>query len=260
MTFANYESTFSKPRMDKNKTTNPFGQTTKRCLTAAGATFQNYESEFPDYEQRFSNYDWRSSTWNFQTTNGQKSCYETQIRVGKEQPRNYEARGRTVRCVFRELCSWSSVLWGETIQRKDHSETLNASSGGFCGVWAVTLWFCRFGGFSDQKGEEPSRSFEDLRGKPQTFGEPSRSFEFLRGPSGDSRKTFGEPSRSFEFLRGIARQTFEAPSRSFEFLQGREKGAKSFAPKMAKSEQKRPLQPEWSQFAQMMPRCAETRH
>ena len=38
--------------MDKNKTTNPFVQTTKRCLTAARATFQNYESEFPDYEQR----------------------------------------------------------------------------------------------------------------------------------------------------------------------------------------------------------------
>ena len=35
MTFANYESTFSKPRMDKNKTTNPFGQSTKRCVTAA---------------------------------------------------------------------------------------------------------------------------------------------------------------------------------------------------------------------------------
>ena len=49
--------------MDKNKTTNPFGQTTKRCLTAAGATFQNYESEFPDYEQRFSDYDWRSSNF-----------------------------------------------------------------------------------------------------------------------------------------------------------------------------------------------------
>ena len=65
MTFANYESTFSKPRMDKNKTTNPFGQTTKRCLIAAGATFQNYKSEFQDYEQRFSDYDWRSSTWNF---------------------------------------------------------------------------------------------------------------------------------------------------------------------------------------------------
>ena len=65
MTFANYEFTFSKPRMDKNKTTNPFGQTTKRCLTAAGATFQNYESEFQDYEQRFSDYDWSSSTWEF---------------------------------------------------------------------------------------------------------------------------------------------------------------------------------------------------
>ena len=59
MTFANYESTFSKPRMDKNKTTNPFGQTTKRCLTAAGATFQNYESEFPNYEKKMSDYDWR---------------------------------------------------------------------------------------------------------------------------------------------------------------------------------------------------------
>ena len=47
VTFADYESAFSKPRMDKNKTTNPFGQTTKRYLTAAGATFQNYESEFP---------------------------------------------------------------------------------------------------------------------------------------------------------------------------------------------------------------------
>ena len=76
-TFANCESTFSKPRMDKNKTTNPFGQTTKRCLTAAGATFQNYESEFPDYEQRFSDYDWRSSTWNFQTTNGPKILLRT---------------------------------------------------------------------------------------------------------------------------------------------------------------------------------------
>ena len=58
MTFANHESMFSKPRMD-NKTTNPFGQTMKRCWTAAGATFQNYDSEFPDYEQRLSDYDWR---------------------------------------------------------------------------------------------------------------------------------------------------------------------------------------------------------
>ena len=82
-TFANYESTFSKPRMDKNKTTNPFGQTTKRCLTAAGATFQNYESEFPDYEQRFSDYDWRSSTWNFQTTNGPKILLRNQNSRGQ---------------------------------------------------------------------------------------------------------------------------------------------------------------------------------
>ena len=99
MTFANYESTFSKARMDKNKTTNPFGQTTKRCLTAARATFQNYDSEYPDYEQRFSDHDWRSSAWNFQTTNGPKILLRNQIRVGKEQPRNYEARGRTVRCM-----------------------------------------------------------------------------------------------------------------------------------------------------------------
>ena len=77
--------------------------------------------------------------------------------------------------------------------------------------------------FRTKTGEEPSRSFEDLRGEPQTFGEPSRSFEFLRGPSRDPHKTFGEPSRSFEFLRGIAktnlRGTFEilrVPSRSSE--------------------------------------------
>ena len=80
--------------------------------------------------------------------------------------------------------------------------------------------------FRTKRGEEPSRSFEDLPGEPQTFGEPSRSFEFLRGPSRDPRKTFGEPSRSFEFLRGIARQTFEEPSRSFEFLRGPQKGVK----------------------------------
>ena len=83
MTFANYESTYSKPRMDKNKTTNPFGQTTKRCLTAAGATFQDYESEFPDYEWRFSDYDWRSSTWNFQTTNGPKILLRNQNSRGQ---------------------------------------------------------------------------------------------------------------------------------------------------------------------------------
>ena len=83
MTFANYESTFSKPRMDKNKARNPFGQTTKMCLTAAGATVQNYESEFPDYEQRFSNYDWRSSTWNVQTTNGPKILLRNQNSRGQ---------------------------------------------------------------------------------------------------------------------------------------------------------------------------------
>ena len=83
MTFANYESTFSKPRMDKNKTTNPFGQTTKTCLTAARAIFQNYKSEFADYEQRFSNYDWRSSTWNYQTTNGPKILLRNQNSRGQ---------------------------------------------------------------------------------------------------------------------------------------------------------------------------------
>ena len=98
MTFANYESTFSKPRMDKNKTTNPFGQTTKRCLTAAGATFQNYESEFPDYEQRFSDYDWRSSTWNFQTTNGPKILL-----------RNQNSRGQRTTTKLRSLRVYSTL-------------------------------------------------------------------------------------------------------------------------------------------------------
>ena len=106
---AKYESRYSKPRMDKNKTTNPFGQTTKICLIAAWASVQNYESEFPNYEKKLSDYDWRSSSWNFQTTwgsgimrlrLGQTSSYETKVREGKEQPRNYEACGRSVRCVF----------------------------------------------------------------------------------------------------------------------------------------------------------------
>ena len=39
----------------------------------------------------------------FRLRTDQKSCYETKIRVGKEQPRNYEAHGRTVRCVFRDI-------------------------------------------------------------------------------------------------------------------------------------------------------------
>ena len=38
----------------------------------------------------------------FRLRTDQKSCYETKSRVGKEQPRNYEARGRTVRCVSRD--------------------------------------------------------------------------------------------------------------------------------------------------------------
>ena len=75
---------------------NPFGQTKKRCSTAARATFQNYKSELPNYEQKFSDYDWRSRAWNFQTTNGPKSTYKTKSREGKQQPRNYESRGRTV--------------------------------------------------------------------------------------------------------------------------------------------------------------------
>ena len=102
MTFANYESTFSKPRMDKNKTTNPFGQTTKRCLTAAGGTFQNYESEFPTTNRDFQTTIGGPQPGIFRLRPDQNSCYETKIRMGKEQPRNYEARGRTVRCVFRE--------------------------------------------------------------------------------------------------------------------------------------------------------------
>ena len=98
MTFANYESTFSKPRMDKTKTTNPFGQTTKRCLIAAGAASQNYESEFPDYEQRFSNYDWRSSTLEFQTTNGPKILL-----------RNQNSRGQRTTTKLRSLRAYSTL-------------------------------------------------------------------------------------------------------------------------------------------------------
>ena len=37
-------------------------------MTAAGATFQNYESELSNYELKCSDHDWRSSIWNFQTT------------------------------------------------------------------------------------------------------------------------------------------------------------------------------------------------
>ena len=99
-TFADYESTFSKPRIDKKKLR--ICQTTKTCLTAAGAIFQNYESEFPDYEQKFSDHDGAPQPGIFRLRVDQKSSYETKIRVGKEQPRNYEARWRTVRCVFLE--------------------------------------------------------------------------------------------------------------------------------------------------------------
>ena len=98
MTFANYESTFSKLRVDKNKTTNPFGQTMKRCLTAAGATFQNYEAESPDYEQRFSNYDWRSSTWNSQTTNRLKILL-----------RNQNSRGQRTTTKLRSARAYSTL-------------------------------------------------------------------------------------------------------------------------------------------------------
>ena len=84
MTFANYESTFSKPRMDKNKTTNPFGQTTKRCLTAAGGTFQNYESEFPTTNRDFQTTIGGPQPGIFRLRPDQNSCYETKIRMGKE--------------------------------------------------------------------------------------------------------------------------------------------------------------------------------
>ena len=73
--------------MDKNKTTKLFGQTTKRCLAAAGVTFQNHESEFPNYKPKFSDYDWRSSTWKFQTTNGPNI-----------QLRNQNSRGQRTTC------------------------------------------------------------------------------------------------------------------------------------------------------------------
>ena len=102
--------------------------------------------------------------------------------------------------------------------------------------------------FRTKTGEEPSRSFEDLRGEPQTFGEPSRSFEFLRGPSRDPHKTFGEPSRSFGGLQDKPSRNIRDPSSSFEVL--RKASKRSFALKMGKSKRKRPLQPEWSQFAQ----------
>ena len=53
MTFANCESSFSRPRTDKNKPTKLFGQTAKQCLAAAGVTFQNHESEFPTTNTNF---------------------------------------------------------------------------------------------------------------------------------------------------------------------------------------------------------------
>ena len=71
----------------------------ERCLTAAGATFQKIRISRLRTEI-FSEYDWRSSTWNFQTTN--PATKPKFARVGKKQPRNYEGRGRTVRCVFRD--------------------------------------------------------------------------------------------------------------------------------------------------------------
>ena len=89
--------------MDKNKTTNLFGQTLKRCLAAAGDTFPTTNRNFQTTVTG-----WRSSTWKFQATNGPKSIYETNIHEGEGQPRKYpQDRRRPVRYVFLEF----GALW-----------------------------------------------------------------------------------------------------------------------------------------------------
>ena len=102
VTFANYESTFPKPRMDKNKTTNPFGQTPKKVLDCSRSHISKLRTRISRLRTEIFKLRWRSSTWNFQTTNGPKILLRNQNSHGKEQPRNYEARGRTVRCVLRD--------------------------------------------------------------------------------------------------------------------------------------------------------------
>ena len=51
---------FSKRPRNKNKTTNPFGQTTKNCLSATGATLQECKSESSNYKLTFSHHERRS--------------------------------------------------------------------------------------------------------------------------------------------------------------------------------------------------------
>ena len=111
MMFANYESTFSKHEW------------TRIRLQIHSAKLRKGAWLQPEPHLKITNPNFPTTNRDFQTTIGgprpgifrprtdQKSCYETKIRVGKGQPRNYEARGRTVRCAFTDTPwnnTWSS--------------------------------------------------------------------------------------------------------------------------------------------------------
>ena len=116
---------------------------------------------------------------------------------------------------------------GEIIRRKDHSEPLNASSGRFCGVWAVTLWFCHFwwlfGPKEARNLRDPSRTFLGNHKPSGNLRDPSSSFEDLRGTPAKLSGNLRDPSSCFG---GLQDKPSKEPSRSFEFLRGPQKGVK----------------------------------
>ena len=120
------------------------------------------------------------------------------------------------------ICSWSSVLWGEIIRRKDHSEPLNASSGRFCGVWAVTLWFCHlwwlFGPKEARNLRDPSRTFVGNHKPSGNLRDPSSSFEDLRGTPAKVSGNLRDSSSSFGGLQDKPSRNLRDPSSSFEVL------------------------------------------
>ena len=146
-------------------------------------------------------------------------------RLGKTTPRvcavsqvvarNPSSLGRRSEFVRGRACSGAKQSEGKFILNQNR--TSERKFGRLCGVWAVTLWFCHFGGFSDQKkDEEPSRSFEDLReilrvpsrtfrGLPQNF---RGTFEILRVPSGEPPRNLRDPASSFEVLRKASNRSF----------------------------------------------------
>ena len=124
-----------------------------------------------------------------------------------------------------------------------------------CNVVVLSLWWL-FGPKKVRNLQDPSRTFVGNHKPSGNLRDPSSSFEDLRGTPAKLSGNLRDPSSSFGGLQDKPSRNLRDPSSSFEVV--RKAPKRSFAPKMAKSERKRPLQPEWSQFAQMMPRCAET--